>query len=111
MLRKEGADKALVRAGLLSSKALLYYDINERLSEKESKKKRTKALVIVQEVADEFKVSQISVYRAKSVMRANYQSSDNISTEDPRTFDGNDEKDDRDKHLRRNSVNTRRLGF
>ena len=114
-LRSSGADKILVRAGLLSTKAGLYFEINEALERKEQKRTRTPVLTLIQEVADEFRVGQTTVYRAKALMRSKpemiLQSSENFDSEEEFIFDESNGKKSRNKHLRGGSKLSGRCGF
>ena len=110
-LRSSGADKILVRAGLLSTKAGLYFEINEALERKEQKRTRTPVLTLIQEVADDFRVGQTTVYRAKALMRSNLQSIENFDSEEEFIFDESNGKKSRNKHLRGGSKLSGRCGF
>lgn len=68
-LYDNGSLPKLVTAGLLSPKAVTYMHIVERVSQQQTRLVRTTNKVIISNVADEFKVSTATVYRAINVMR------------------------------------------
>lgn len=67
-LYDSGALSRLVSAGLLSPKTVTYLHIAERVNEQRARLIRTSRAIIIYNVADEFKVSTATVYRAISVM-------------------------------------------
>ncbi len=67
-LRDSGALPKLVSAGLLAPKTITYLNIVERVQEQKIRYTRTSKAVIISRVAEEFQVSNATVYRAVSVM-------------------------------------------
>lgn len=67
-LEAEGSLQELVKAGVVSTTVLSYYEIVKLLEEKAAKRKRARKLTLVSEVANEFKVEQTTVYRARVLM-------------------------------------------
>ena len=67
-LEEEDKLKQLVNAGVVSTTVLYYYEIVKLLEEKAAKRKRARKLTLVSEVAQEFRVEQTTVYRARSFM-------------------------------------------
>lgn len=63
----DGTLARLYRAGFVSGKALLYFEIFNKVKRQIIRKKYTKANVIFQEVAIEYNVSVQTVYRAYKV--------------------------------------------
>lgn len=67
-LEAEGSLQELVKAGVVSTTVLSYYEIVKLLEEKAAKRKRARKLTLVSEVAHEFRVEQTTVYRARLLM-------------------------------------------
>lgn len=68
-LKQESPMCRLVAVGLISPKAEVYYNIAERFNEIDKRLTRTSKCMKVNQVAEQFKCSPVSVYRALSVMR------------------------------------------
>lgn len=66
-LMDDGTLKKLYRAGFISGKALLYFEIYNNVKRRINREKYTKANVIFQLVAIEYNVSVQTVYRAYRV--------------------------------------------
>jgi hypothetical protein len=67
-LKDSGALPKLVAAGLLSPKTVTYFSIAERVNQQRTRYTRTAKAQIISRVANEFNVSNATVYRAVSVM-------------------------------------------
>lgn len=63
----DGTLKQLYRAGFVSGKALLYFEIFNNVKRQINRRKHTKVNVIFHEVAIEYNVSVQTVYRAYKV--------------------------------------------
>lgn len=68
-LHNDGTLPRLVSVGLLSPKALTYMNIAERVDTQQQRMRRTTSANIIHNVANEFKVSTATVYRAVKVMK------------------------------------------
>lgn len=68
-LDESGALPRLVTAGLLSPKAKTYMKITETVATQQTRMRNTPNKVIICNVANEFRVSTATVYRAISIMR------------------------------------------
>jgi DNA-binding transcriptional regulator YhcF (GntR family) len=66
-LMDDGSLSRLYRAGFVSGKALLYFEIYNKVKRRIIKEKYTKANIIFQDVAIEYNVSIQTVYRAYKV--------------------------------------------
>ena len=67
-MRNDGTLTAFVRSGLIGPKAVAYLDMYIRVKEKQRRLKRTPRKVIIIQVAEEYRVSTATVYRAINLM-------------------------------------------
>lgn len=75
-LQNDGTLHILFRAGFITHKTLLYFEIAKRIKEKKIRRKHTNDKIIYEEVAFEFRVSIPTIYRAKKIMQNNFHLSD-----------------------------------
>lgn len=68
-MRADGTLTALVRSGLMAPKVVAYADMYQRVEDKRRRLKRTPHKLIIVQVAEEFRVSTATVYRAINLMR------------------------------------------
>lgn len=76
-LQDDGTLHVLFRAGFITHKTLLYFNIAKRVNEKKIRRKYTINKIIYEEIADEFRVSVPTIYRAVKIMQNNFHLSDN----------------------------------
>lgn len=70
-LRDQGILIHLVRAGLIGSKAVLYFEMTEQFEQEVQRKKSTPKTIVTAIVAERFKVEVTTVYRARKIMLSN----------------------------------------
>jgi transcription initiation factor TFIID subunit TAF12 len=74
-LRDQGVLTNLVRAGLIGSKAVVYFEMTEQFEEEVRRKPNVPKTIVTANVAERFKVEVTTVYRARKIMLSNLQQS------------------------------------
>lgn len=72
-MKQNGHASRLIVQGLLSTKSIMYADIASMYAEKKSKTKRRSTTYIVNTIAEHFKVSERTVYKALHVMEVSHK--------------------------------------
>jgi Fe2+ or Zn2+ uptake regulation protein len=68
-LKESGLLHQLVQVGLLSSKTLLYMEICEEMEIRKRRFKYSSNKIIINQIADKFKCSDSTIYRAIAIMK------------------------------------------
>ena len=76
-LKESGLLHQLVQVGLLSSKTLLYMEICEELEYRKKRYRYSSNKIIINQIADKFRCSESTIYRAIAVMKLPINNSQN----------------------------------
>ena len=68
-VKESGLLHQLVQVGLLSSKTLLYMEICEEMEMRKRRFKYSSNKIIINQIADKFKCSDSTIYRAIAIMK------------------------------------------